>query len=63
MEGVHYELDNEAQFWGEVDEILLPVGSSLSDLPVASAVKTFVRFTTAFRRTLAPLESDRVTNR
>jgi len=52
MEGVHYEIDNEVQFWGELDEILLPVGSSLSDLPVASAVKAFVRFAASFRRTL-----------
>ena len=55
MEGVHYELDNEAQFWVELDEILLPVGSSLSELPVASVVKNFVRFAATFRCILASI--------
>ena len=64
MEGVHYELDNEAQFWGELDEILLPVGSSLSDLPVVPTVKTFVRFAASFRRMLpSKLRMDRLTSR
>lgn len=49
MEGVFYELDTAAQFWGELEEILAPVGSSPSDIDVAGAVRNFVRFAAAFR--------------
>jgi hypothetical protein len=49
MEGVHYELDNETQFWGELDEILSPVGVLPDEIVVESAVRNFVRFTAAFR--------------
>jgi hypothetical protein len=49
MEGVHYELDSPAQFWGELDEILAPVGTGPSDIDVVSAVRSFVRFAAAFR--------------
>ena len=52
MEGVHYELDTPAQFWGELDEIIAPVGSSSpTDIDVQSAVRSFVRFAAAFRGT------------
>jgi hypothetical protein len=49
MEGVYYELDTEAQFWGELDEILSPVGSSPDEVVVETAVANFVRFAFAFR--------------
>ena len=49
MEGVSYELDTEAQFWAELDEILAPVGSSPSDVQVDSTVQSFVRFAADFR--------------
>jgi hypothetical protein len=51
MEGVFYELDTEAQFWAELDEILEPVGSLPTELSVESAVRNFVRFAAAFRST------------
>ena len=49
MEGVHYELDSPAQFWGELDEILAPVGTAPADIDVVSAVRNFVRFAAVFR--------------
>ena len=49
MEGVHYELDTEAQFWGELDEILTPVGSSPSTIVVETTVRNFINFVAAFR--------------
>jgi hypothetical protein len=49
MEGVHYELNDEAQFWGELDEILEPVHASQSEVSVETAVRNFVRFAAAFR--------------
>jgi len=49
MEGVHYELDTEAQFWGELEEILSPVGSVPSNISVETAVRNFVTFVAAFR--------------
>ena len=52
MEGVFYELDTEAQFWGELDEILSLVGTTLNEVSVESVVRNFVRFAAAFRGTL-----------
>jgi hypothetical protein len=49
MEGVHYELDTETQFWSELEEILAPVGSSPSNISVETAVRYFISFTAAFR--------------
>lgn len=45
---MHYELDTEAQFWGELDEILNPVGSS-SNISPETAIRNFINFTAAFR--------------
>ena len=52
MEGVFYELDTEAQFWGKLDEILSPVGTTLNEVSVESVVRNFARFAAAFRGTL-----------
>jgi len=50
MEGVHYQLDTPAQFWGELDEIIAPVAAfSPADIDVQSVVRYFVRFAAAFR--------------
>jgi len=49
MEGVHYELETETQFWGELDEILSPVGLSVSEMSVEKAVHNFIAFAAAFR--------------
>jgi hypothetical protein len=51
MEGVHYELETEAQFWAELDDIL---SSPESETSVETAVRNFVRFTASFRGTLDP---------
>jgi hypothetical protein len=51
MEGVHYELDTEAQFWAEVDDIL---SSPSSEVSVETTVRNFVRFAAAFRGTTLP---------
>lgn len=52
MEGVFYELDTEAQFWGELDDILAPFGSTPTDKEsIDTAVRNFVRFAAAFRGT------------
>ena len=52
MEGVFYELDTEAQFWGELDEILAPFGSTPTEKrSVETAIRNFVRFAAAFRST------------
>ena len=48
MEGVYYELDTEAQFWGEIDEILSPVNNTSTE----TCIRNFVRFAAAFRGTL-----------
>ena len=47
MEGVYYELDTEAQFWGEIDEILSPVNNTSTE----TCIRNFVRFAAAFRGT------------
>lgn len=52
MEGVHYELNDAAQFWGELDEILDPVHAAKTEVSVETAVRNFVRFAAAFRGTL-----------
>jgi hypothetical protein len=52
MEGVYYELNDAAQFWGELDEILDPVHAAKTEVSVETAVRNFVRFTAAFRGTL-----------
>jgi hypothetical protein len=52
MEGVFYELETEAQFWEELNEILAPFGSTPADKEaIQTAVRNFVRFTAAFRST------------
>jgi len=52
MEGVHYQLDTPAQFWGELDEIIAPVAAfPRTDIDVQSVVRSFVRFAAAFRGT------------
>ena len=50
MEGVHYELDSDAQFLGELEEILSPVGSTPAELTVESVINNFVTFASSFRR-------------
>lgn len=46
MEGVHYELDTESQFWGEIDDILSPSNNNTS---IETCIRNFVRFAAAFR--------------
>jgi hypothetical protein len=58
MEGVYYELDTPAQFWGELDEIIAPVGTSPTHIAVDKAVRSFVRFAAAFRGTIHPPDSE-----
>jgi len=48
MEGVSYELDNEAQFWGEIEEIINPTADTID---VESAIRNFIRFAASFRGT------------
>ena len=52
MEGVHYEIDTEAQFWGELDEIVSPVGSPHTEISVESVVRNYVRFAALFQSTV-----------
>src|SRR5436190_17734720 len=50
MEGVHYELDTETQFWGELDDILQSaVGEAEGN--VERVVKNYIAFAAAFRGT------------
>ena len=49
MEGVYYELNDAAQFWGELDEILDPVHAPKTEVSVETSVRNFVRFAAAFR--------------
>jgi len=52
MEGVFYELETQAQFLGELEEILAPFGSTPTEKgSVETAIRNFVRFVTAFRST------------
>jgi hypothetical protein len=51
MEGVHYELETEAQFWAELDDIL---SSPSSEISAETTARNFVRFAAAFRGTLDP---------
>jgi len=44
MEGVHYELDTEAQFWGEMDEIL----SLVNNVSAETYIRSFVCFPPPF---------------
>jgi hypothetical protein len=53
MEGVHYELDTEAQFWGEIDEILSPV----NNVSTETCIRSFVRFAAAFRGNVPALSN------
>ena len=52
MEGVSYELDTETQFWGELEEILCPVGLSVSEISVETALRNFLAFAASFRGTV-----------
>ena len=49
MEGVSYEIETQSQFWAELDEILDPVGTPPAQIDVDAAVRSFVRFSAAFR--------------
>ena len=51
MEGVSYEIETQSQFWGELDEILDPVGTPSLQIDIDSAIRNFVRFAGAFRST------------
>jgi len=51
MEGVSYEIETQTQFWGELDEILDPVGTPPSQIDIDSAIRSFIRFAAAFRST------------
>src|SRR3979490_178438 len=47
MEGVHYELNTESQFWGEIDDILSPLNNTSTE----TWIRNFVRFAAYFRGT------------
>jgi hypothetical protein len=49
MEGVHYELHSEKQFWGELDDILETPAQDVDPGGIESAVRTYIAFAAAFR--------------